>query len=153
METKTIQQSATFGAPPTDVYEMLMDSKKHAALSGEPASISREVGGSFTAWGTHISGFNLALRPGQKIVQAWRALDWWPDHYSIAIFQFSPVEGGTKLDFTQIGVPPHRFEGHCRGWTETYWTPIKEILELGSTSAATRANIEAARQRIRTGNL
>src|SRR5262245_40283211 len=76
METKTIQQSATFNALPMDVYEMMMDAKKHAALSGEPATISREVGGSFSAWGTHISGFNLALRPGQKIVQAWRALDW-----------------------------------------------------------------------------
>ena len=153
METKTIQQSATFGAPPTDVYEMLMDSKRHAALSGEPASISREVGGSFTAWGTHISGFNLALRPGQKIVQAWRALDWWPDHYSIAIFEFTADNGGTKLDFTQIGVPAHRYEGHCRGWTQTYWTPMKEILAHGSTSAQTRANVEAARQRIQTGNL
>jgi len=153
METKTIQQSATFGAPPIDVYEMLMDSKKHAALSGQPATISREVGGSFTAWGTHISGFNMALHPGQKIVQAWRALDWWPDHYSIAIFEFTEIEGGTKLEFTQIGVPPHRYEGHCRGWTQTYWTPMKEILEQRSTSAATRANVEAARQRIRTGNL
>src|SRR5262249_59352224 len=111
METKTIHQSATFRARPIEVYEMLMDSQKHAALSGEPASISREVGGSFTAWGTHISGFNLALRPGQKIVQAWRALDWWPDHYSIAIFEFTADNGSTKLDFTPIGVhalPHHR---------------------------------------------
>jgi len=153
METKTIQQSATFGAPPTDVYEMLMDSKKHAALSGQPAALTREVGGNFTAWGTHISGFNLALRPGRKIVQAWRALDWPPDHYSIAIFEFNAVDGGTKLDFTQIGVPAHRYEGHCRGWAQTYWTPMKEILEQGSTSAQTRANVEAALQRIQTGNL
>jgi activator of HSP90 ATPase len=153
METKTIQQSATFGAPPMDVYEMLMDSKKHAALSGEPATMSREIGGSFAAWGTHISGFNLALRPGKKIVQAWRALDWPPDHYSIAIFEFNAVDGGTKLDFTQIGVPAFRYDGHCRGWTQTYWTPMKEIFEQGSTSVQTRANVEAARQRIRAGNL
>jgi len=153
METKTIQQLATFGAPPMDIYEMLMDSKKHAALSGEPAALSRKVGGSFTAWGNHISGFNLALRPGHKIVQAWRTLDWPADHYSIAIFELNAVDGGTKLNFTQIGVPAHRFEGHCRGWTQTYWTPMKEILEQGSTSAETRANVEAARQRIQTGNL
>jgi activator of HSP90 ATPase len=152
METKTIQQSTTFGAPPMDVYEMLMDSKKHAALSGEPATINREVGGTFMAWGTHISGFHLVLRPGQKIVQAWRALDWPPDHYSIAIFEFNAVGGGTRLDFTQIGVPAHRYEGHCRGWTHTYWTPMQEIFAQGSTSAQTRANVEAARQRIRAGN-
>jgi activator of HSP90 ATPase len=153
VETKTIEQTATFRAPPMDVYEMLMDSKKHASLSGQPAKISRKVGGSFTAWGTHISGFNLALKPGQKIVQAWRALDWWPDHYSIAIFDLKEIKAGTKLAFTQIGVPPHRYEGHCRGWKQTYWTPMKEILEQGVTGEQTRANVEAARQRIVTGNL
>jgi len=35
-----------------------------------PAKISRRVGGKFTAWGTHISGLNLALLSGSKIVQA-----------------------------------------------------------------------------------
>ena len=153
METRTIEQTTTFRAVPIDIYEMLMDSKKHASLTGEPAQISREVGGRFSAWGTHISGFNLALKPGDKIVQAWRALDWCPDHYSIAIFDLKAVEDGTELAFTQIGVPPHRYEGHCRGWTETYWTPMKEILEQGATSEQTRANVAAARQRIRTGNL
>jgi activator of HSP90 ATPase len=153
METKTIQQSVVFAAPALRVYETLMDAKKHASLSGEPAKISRKVGGTFTAWGTHISGFNLALHPGRKIVQAWRAHDWWPDHYSIAIFELNEVDGSTRLDFTQIGVPPHRYEGHCRGWQQAYWTPMKELLEQGSTSAATRANIQAARQRIRTGKV
>src|SRR5262249_1925890 len=135
------------------VYEMLINAKKHASLSGEPAKISKKVGGTFTAWGTHISGFNLALHPGRKIVQAWRAHDWWPDHYSIAIFELNEVDGGTRLDFTQMGVPPHRYEGHCRGWQLAYWTPMKELLEQGSTSAATRANIQAARQRIRMGKV
>ena len=85
METKTLQQTVTFKASPRQVYDMLMDSKKHQSLSGQPAKISRKVGGKFTAWGSHISGFNLALKPGQKIVQAWRATGWWPDHYSVAI--------------------------------------------------------------------
>ena len=80
MKTKTLQQTVTFKASPHQVYDMLMDSKKHRALSGQPAKISRKVGGKFTAWGSHISGFNLALKPGQKIVQAWRATGWWPDH-------------------------------------------------------------------------
>jgi hypothetical protein len=62
------------------------------------------------------------LKPGEKIVQARRALDWWPNHYSIAILNLKGVKDGTQLDFTQIGVLPHRYDGHCRG--ETYWTPI-----------------------------
>jgi len=73
MQTKTLQQTITFKASPQEVYDMLMDSRKHQSLSGEPAKISKKVGGKFTAWGSHLSGINLVLKPGKKIVQAWRA--------------------------------------------------------------------------------
>ena len=56
MRTKTLQQMVTFKASPRQVYDMLMDSNKHRSLSGQPAKISRKVGGKFTAWGSHISG-------------------------------------------------------------------------------------------------
>ena len=105
-DTTTIRQTVTFNASPQEVYEVIMDSKKHESLSGEKANISGEVGGAFKAWGDHISGFNLVLHPSQKIVQAWRAHDWWADHYSIATFDLRKVGGGTELCFTQIGVPP-----------------------------------------------
>ena len=68
MKTRTLEQTVTFKVSPTDVYEMIMDSRKHTSLSGEKAKISRKVGGSFTAWNGHISGFNLVLTPGEKIV-------------------------------------------------------------------------------------
>ena len=113
MKTKTIRQTVTFKAPPQEVYDMLMDSAKHQSLSGEKAHISNRVGGRFTAWGSHISGINLVLKPGEKIVQAWRATGWWPDYYSIAIFDLQRIKGGTKLRFT-IGVPPNRYSGHFR---------------------------------------
>ena len=48
MNTKTIQQTITFKAPPMKVYDMLMDSKKHQSLSGEKL-ISNKEGGRFTA--------------------------------------------------------------------------------------------------------
>src|SRR5215469_16593267 len=82
MQTKRLRQTVTFKASPQKVYDMLMDSKKHRSLSGEPAKISK------------------------KIVQAWRATGWWPDHYSIAIFDITKVPGGSRLKFTQIGIPP-----------------------------------------------
>ena len=68
-DTTTIRQTVIFSASPQDVYEVLMDSQKHESLSGEKANISREVGGPFKAWGEHISGFNLVLLPGQRIVR------------------------------------------------------------------------------------
>ena len=97
MRTRTLQQTITFKASPHQVYNMLMNSKKHQSLSGEPAKISRKVGGKFTAWGSHISGINLVLKPGKKIVQAWRATGWWPDHYSVAIYDIAKFQAGLSL--------------------------------------------------------
>lgn len=142
MNTKTIRQTITFKATPRQVYDMIMDSKKHQSLSGEKANISKKVGGAFTAWGSHIRGINLVLKPGEKIVQAWRATGWWPDHYSIVIFHIQKAGAGSKLQFTQIGVPSNRRSGHYRGWIETYWTPMKEIFANGVISEETRAKVQ-----------
>src|ERR1700756_4477567 len=131
---------------------MIMDSKKHQSLSSETAKISKKVGGKFTAWGSHLSGINLVLKPGRKIVQAWRATGWWPDHYSIAVFEISKVRGGSKLKFTQMGIPPGRYSGHYRGWIETYWTPMKEIFATGAISQRSKDRVKINReQRIKTG--
>src|SRR5262252_8605034 len=78
-----------------EVYEMIMDSKKHQSLSGEKAKISRKIGGPFTAWGGHLTGINLCLKPGERNVQAWRATGWPPDYHSAAIFELSKV--GTRM--------------------------------------------------------
>ena len=56
-----------------DVYDLIIDSRKHTSLSREKATISQKIGGKFTAWNGHLTGFNLALNLGEKIVQAWRA--------------------------------------------------------------------------------
>jgi activator of HSP90 ATPase len=142
MKTRTIRQTVSFKASPMAVYDMIMDSKRHQSLSGERAVISKKVGGAFTAWGSHLSGFNLALRPGKKIVQAWRATGWWPDHFSIAIFDIEETADASKLIFTQIGVPPERYSGHYRGWIETYWTPMKEIFATGTISDKARERVK-----------
>jgi activator of HSP90 ATPase len=154
MNTKTLKQTALFkGASPKELYDLIMVSRKHTSLSGEKAVMSRRVGGPFTAWNGHLTGFNLALKPGKKIVQAWRATGWWPDHYSIAIFEFQRVAAGTKLTFTQIGIPPQRYSGHYRGWIETYWTPMQEIVRDGHLSQRTLSRVKIDReQRIKAGH-
>jgi len=151
--TKTIRQTVRFnGATPREVYDLIMVSNKHTSLSREKAVISQKVGGRFSAWGGHLTGFNLALKPGKKIVQAWRATGWWPDHYSVATFEFARATGGTRLTFTQIGIPPNRYSGHYRGWIETYWTPMREILGNGELSQKTLARLKIDReQRIKRG--
>ena len=129
METRNIKQSVTIKASPHDVYEALMDSKKHAKFTGGKASISREVGGKFTAFDGYAEGVNLELVPDKKIVQSWRASDWPEGHYSKATFALKETQGGTNLTFTQTGVPEDQYDAISQGWREYYWAPMKEMLE------------------------
>lgn len=130
METKTIKQTATFKAHPHEVYEALMDSAKHARFTGSKAMISREVGGNFTAFDGYSEGVNLELVPNKKIVQTWRASDWPAGHYSTVAFVLKGIDKGTKLTFTQTGVPEEQLEDVSRGWKDFYWTPMKRMLEM-----------------------
>ena len=129
METKTIRQSVAIRASTHDVYEALMDSRKHSQLTGGKASISREVGGKFNAFDGYCEGVNLELVPDRKIVQSWRANDWPEGHYSKATFTLKERQGGTNLTFTQTGVPEDQYDDVSQGWRDYYWAPMKEMLE------------------------
>jgi activator of HSP90 ATPase len=129
MKTRTIKQSATIKANPHEVYEALVDSRKHTKFTGAKARISRKVGGTFSAYGRYIQGINLNLVPDKRIVQAWRGSDWPKGHYSIATFLLKRIKGGTRLVFSQIGVPDREYKGINQGWRDHYWKPMKEMLE------------------------
>ncbi len=129
--TKTVEQTVTFNVSPHDVYEALMDSDKHSRFTGAEAVISREVGGSFTAYDGALSGVILELVPDAKIVQTRRGSDdgWVPGHYSTATFRLEAVDGGTRLTFVQTGVPEDSYDQIVQGWQTFYWPKMKEMLE------------------------
>jgi len=129
METRTVRQTAIFKANAHEVYEALMDSRKHSVFTGSKASISRKIGGKFTAYDGYIEGVNLELVPDEKIVQSWRGSDWAEGHYSKATFSLKKIERGTKLTFTQTEVPEEQYEPIIQGWRDYYWKPMKEMLE------------------------
>jgi len=129
MKTKTINQTVTFKASAHEVYETLMDAKKHAELVGDEAKISKKVGAKFRIYGGEIEGVNLELVPDKKIVQSWRYSDWPKGHYSKATFLLEESKGSTKLTFTQAEVPEALYEDVSQGWKDYYWQPMKELLE------------------------
>jgi len=129
MDTRTIRQTVTFKASPHDIYEALMDSRKHSKFSGSKASMSRKIGGKFTAFDSYAEGSNIQLIPDLKIVQSWRASDWPEGHYSQITFSFKQIKGGTRLTFTQSGVPVEQYNDIYQGWQDYYWKPMKEMLE------------------------
>jgi activator of HSP90 ATPase len=129
MKTKNIRMSVTIKASPSEVYDALMDQKKHSRFTGAPAKISRKVGGKFSAFDGYCEGVNLELMEGNKIVQSWRASDWPEGHLSTITYSLIKTPDGTKLVFTQIGVPERERESIKNGWKEFYWTPLKKMLE------------------------
>ena len=129
VNTRTIEQTVTFKASPHVVYEMLMDSAEHARFTGVEASISREVGGTFSAYDGALTGTNVELVPDAKIVQSWRAGDWPEDHYSTATYLLEEADDGTRLTFTQTGVPEQNYDDINQGWRDYYWSKMELSLE------------------------
>jgi uncharacterized protein YndB with AHSA1/START domain len=130
---KIIRQVVTFKASPHQVYEALMDSKKHTAFTGDKATISRQVGGSIQAGDGYVSGANLELVPDQKIVQAWRGNDFPEGVMSKATFTLKAVDGGTRLTFTHSGIPEELLDSIKSGWVEFYWQPLAAWLTKQTT--------------------
>ena len=132
MKTKTIQQTIQLRAAPREVYQAIMNSRRHAAFTGMPASISGKAGGKFTIGEDDlIRGRQLELVPDERIVQAWAiAMDGWPlGHESKLTLRLAAVEGGTRLEMTHEGVPVVCAAPVAQGWQAYYWLPLKKYLE------------------------
>lgn len=131
MKTKTIKQSVTFDADSKDVYEAILDAKKHAAFTGAAAKIENIIDGKFIVYDGYCHGYNIDLVRNKKIVQAWHfAEDGWPeDHFSICTFLLEENAGKTKLTFIQTGIPENKLTALSSGWREYYWKPLKNYLK------------------------
>jgi activator of HSP90 ATPase len=132
MKTKTIKQVVLFKTSPEILYDLLMSSKKHAGFTKDKAKMSSSIGGSFTAYDGLITGKNMTLEPGKKIVQSWRGSDWPKGHYSRVTFKFAKVASGTKLTFSQSDVPIEQYVAVKEGWQTFYWDKIKDYLNKKS---------------------
>lgn len=126
-----IKKTIYFDATPHEVFEALMDEKKHAEFTGSGAEIDRKVGGEFSVWDGYATGVTKELIPDKIIVQTWRASDWPDGVESIVKFEFTEENGKTKLDFTQTGIPEDQIDEITDGWESFYWRPMKEYLGIG----------------------
>lgn len=125
MKTKTLHQTISFNATPHDVYEALMDSKKHTEFTEAKAVISRNIGGKFTAFDDWASGTNVELVKDKKIVQTWRGTDWPEGHYSTITFALKQKGKETILDFIQTEIPEEHYDDIKQGWIDWYWNKLK----------------------------
>ena len=127
---KTIKQRVKFKADPATVYELLADSRKHTAFSGRQAAISSRIGGPFSTADSEVTGINVDLVPGQRIVQAWRHRRFPEGIFSMAAFTFKPTaDGGTELTLVHRGVPKDLIPETEQAWRDQYWSRIKAWLD------------------------
>ncbi len=126
LETKTVTQKVVLPASPAEVYEAFTDAKKHSEFTGSKATGKAVVGGKFTAWDGYISGKNLELEKGKRILQEWVTTDW-PENYPSSRVEFTFRQVGDKTEVTMVhsDVPAEQEDELAQGWIDYYWDPLK----------------------------
>jgi activator of HSP90 ATPase len=133
----TIHQEINFKVTPQRLYRTLLSSKEFSDCTKKSfdnftamsANIDSTVGGTFSLFDGHIIGRILELVPNQRIVEAWRVIDWPAGTYSIAKFEFKPQGAGAKLIFDHIGFPEGLKEHLSIGWQQHYWDALANYLQ------------------------
>jgi uncharacterized protein YndB with AHSA1/START domain len=90
----SVHCEATIPAEPARVYEVLADAAALSALSGKGGAAARTPGGEFTAFDGCVTGRQVELVPGERIVQPWRFPVWDPGVYSIVPLPSRPRTAG-----------------------------------------------------------
>ena len=113
-------------ASPQEIYDAWLSSEGHAQITGgQPAEVSPKVEATFTAWDCYISGSNLKLEPGRRIVQSWRSTDFDPgDPDSQIDVLLEEVPAGTKVTLHHTNVPDGQ-PNYQQGWRTHYFEPMK----------------------------
>jgi len=133
----TIHQSTYFKVPPAQVYRTLLSSVAFSActkrsfdvFSASSAKIDSVAGGTFSLFDGHIIGRILELVPDQRIVEAWRVVDWPAGVYSIARFDLNAEGKGTRVIFEHVGFPGGLKEHLSVGWQQHYWDAMTKYFQ------------------------
>ena len=136
--SKIIQQTVTFSAPPDKLYDLYMNQKLHAAITGHPVTISRIAGTRFRAFGGMVLGKTLHVVPKRLIIQSWRGKDWKSEDIdSTLIIRFLPDKAGGRFELTHVNVPEYDYNDVTEGWEKYYWKPWREYLVKRETGVET----------------
>ena len=126
---KTIRQTVHISAKPQEVYEAFVDAKKHGEFTGAKVKFDAKVGGKFDIWGGELTGENVELVQGKKIVQKWRASDWPKGHFSDLTINLESGNDETRLVLVQENVPDDKADEIDDGWHQYYWKPMNEYFK------------------------
>ena len=133
-------------AAPQAVYDAWLDSRRHGAMTGGKAKQSARLGAAVTAWDGYISGTNLALTPGKRIVQSWRTTQFTDAHADSRItVTLAPVKGGTRVTLKHSNVPDGQTSYEKGGWQSHYFAPMKTYFAKTAKPARKKTKRKAAK--------
>lgn len=106
----------------------LSAARQAMAIGSKPSAIGSTAGSAFTLFGGYITGRQLELVPGTRIVQAWRTQSWSEGAWSIARFELTEEGAGTRILFDHRGFPDDQADHLAAGWQANYWQPLEKYL-------------------------
>ncbi len=141
--------TTTVPASAQEIYEAWLDSLAHTEMTGSEAVMSDEVGAEVAAWDGYISGRNLELVPGERIVQSWRTTAFDEEHEdSIITLTLEEVEDGTLLTLVHSRVPDGQTSYQEGGWEKHYFEPmIAYFAERKQAGAPRKAKAAAPKKK------
>ena len=126
----TVEQSVRFSVPAKELYDLYLDPRRHAAVTGAPVKISPKPGSKFSAFHGMISGVTLFTVPRKLIVQRWRGSQWkGTDADSVLVLSFVQDGKRGRIDLVHANVPRHDHAGVTQGWEKYYWKPLRAYLK------------------------
>jgi len=111
---------------PDQVYLGLTNPLTIHLWSGEEAEMEEKEGSEFSLFEGSISGMNLELVPGKKIVQEWYFGD---DVESIVTILLHPKGEHTSLELRHTNIPDEDYDDIVDGWNEVYMYRLMEFYD------------------------
>ncbi len=122
----TFTLTSIIPASAQEIYDAWLDSLAHSEMTGGEATTSDEIGAEVSAWDGYISGRNLELVPGERIVQSWRTTRFTDEHEdSIITVTLEEADDGTLLTLVHSNVPDEQRAYEEGGWESNYFEPMK----------------------------
>jgi uncharacterized protein YndB with AHSA1/START domain len=123
----TFTLRTTIPASAQDIYDAWLDSVGHSEMTGAEASMSDEIDAEVSAWDGYITGRNIELVSGERIVQSWRTTDFTDDQEdSMITVMLEESDGETLLTLIHSHVPESHTGYQRGGWQERYFEPMIE---------------------------
>jgi activator of HSP90 ATPase len=118
-----------FSTESEKIFELLTNGAKFGDVTGMSGKGGGTQGAFFSLFGDFVTGRQIELIPNERIVQAWRMMDWEPGVYSLVQFSFIPEGDNTKLVIDHYGYPERHADHIATNWEPFYLTPFAKHFE------------------------